>query len=59
MLFHFMVRYMFISQTHLSVIAICSSIAEPVLAFQLPEMEVLLQRDKTEKVNRQSKVNCG
>lgn len=28
---------------HLSVIAICSNMAEPVFAFQLPEMEVLLK----------------
>lgn len=33
----------FTESAHLSVIAICSSMAEPVLAFQLPEMDVLLQ----------------
>lgn len=31
---------------HLSVMATCSSMAEPVLDFQLPDMEVLLQRVK-------------
>lgn len=31
---------------YLSVIAICSNMAEPVLAFQLPEMDVLLIRKK-------------
>lgn len=30
---------------HLSVIAICSSMAEPVLAFQFPEMDVLLETE--------------
>lgn len=44
------------TQTHLSVMAICSSIADPVLAFQLPEMEVLLQRDKTERGQKNNKV---
>lgn len=31
---------------HLSVMATCSSMAEPVLDFQLPDMEVLLKRVK-------------
>lgn len=36
--------YAFISlnNTHLSVMATCSSIAEPVLVFQLPDIDVLL-----------------
>ena len=32
--------------SYLSVMATCSSIAEPVLAFQFPEMEVLLYQNK-------------
>lgn len=38
---------------HLSVIAICSNMAEPVLAFQFPEMDVLLQIKKKNKLNQQ------
>ena len=34
------------SVPYLSVIATCSSMAEPVLAFQFPEMEVLLHQNK-------------
>lgn len=33
----------------LSVIAICSNMAEPVLAFQLPEIEVLLKKMKEKR----------
>lgn len=32
--------------SYLSVMATCSSMAEPVLAFQFPEMEVLLYQNK-------------
>lgn len=31
------------ASAHRSVIAICSNMAEPVFAFQLPEMDVLLK----------------
>lgn len=33
----------FLVNTHLSVMATCSSIAEPVLVFQLPDIDVLLK----------------
>lgn len=38
---------------YLSVMAICSSMAEPVLAFQFPEMDVLL-RKRSKKIPRSS-----
>lgn len=39
------------SVSYLSVMATCSSMAEPVLAFQFPEMEVLLyQKNNTEGI---------
>lgn len=41
---------------YLSVIAICSNMAEPVFAFQLPEMDVLLiVKEKQEEMNRAAK----
>lgn len=39
----FAVYHQISESAHLSVIAICSNMAEPVLAFQFPEMDVLLQ----------------
>lgn len=49
---------LWISVADLSVIAICSNMAEPVLAFQLPEIDVLLQINPTpkkEKTDQQRK----
>lgn len=46
-------RFQCISESaHLSVIAICSNMAEPVLAFQFPEMDVLLKNTEKTQMNQ-------
>lgn len=35
-----------VSSAHLSVMATCSNMADPVLLFQLPEMDVLLEKEE-------------
>lgn len=42
----------FLFNTHLSVMATCSSIAEPVLVFQLPDIDVLLRCVKHKNENK-------